>query len=194
MELQIEHISILYFLVHYKIIFVGRLSRSKNQVKLVHLFSKIINYISDINLYLVGHGSPEDKYTKEIIENINFYNLHEKVHLTYGVNQNELFTYYMNADAFISMSEHEGVCLPLLESMLFKVPVVALNNSAVSETLHGNGVLLDNNTDIDEMAKKIVKLLSNQSFRSHVVSKQYEYIIDYIKHDFRKLFFVNRFI
>lgn len=174
---------------HYNLIFVGRLSRSKNQVKLVQLFSKIASYIDDIKLYLIGNGSPEDKYTKEIINNINYYNLHEKVHLTYGVNKNELFTYYMNADAFVSMSEHEGVCLPLLESMLFKVPVVALNNSAISETLHDNGVLLENNTNLDEIAAKIVELLSNKSFRNLIVNKQYDYIMNYTKHDFRKSFF-----
>jgi glycosyltransferase involved in cell wall biosynthesis len=73
--------------------------------------------------------------------------------------------------------------------MLFKVPVVALNNSAISETLHDNGVLLENNTNLEEIAAKIVELLLNKSFRNLIVNKQYDYIMNYTKHDFRKSFF-----
>jgi glycosyltransferase involved in cell wall biosynthesis len=39
------------------------------------------------------------------------------------------------------MSEHEGFCLPLLESCYFRVPVVAFDAAAVAETLDGAGIL-----------------------------------------------------
>ena len=46
------------------------------------------------------------------------------------------------ADLFLCLSEHEGFCVPLLEAMVFGVPVVAYDAGAVRETLRGGGVLL----------------------------------------------------
>ena len=40
------------------------------------------------------------------------------------------------------MSEHEGFGVPLVESMVFNVPIVALATSAVPETLNGSGILV----------------------------------------------------
>jgi glycosyltransferase involved in cell wall biosynthesis len=46
------------------------------------------------------------------------------------------------ADIYLSLSEHEGFCVPLVEAMNAGVPVVAYETGAVRETLRGGGVLL----------------------------------------------------
>ena len=54
----------------------------------------------------------------------------------------QLAAYYRRADVFVTMSEHEGVCVPLLEAMSFEVPVVARAFGAIPETMGDAGLLL----------------------------------------------------
>ena len=52
----------------------------------------------------------------------------------------ELAVYYRHAAVYISMSEHEGFCVPLVEAMAADVPVLAYAAAAVPDTLGGAGV------------------------------------------------------
>jgi len=54
-----------------------------------------------------------------------------------------LRAYYEKADVFVTASDHEGFCVPLIEAMGFDVPVVARATSAIPETLGGAGILVD---------------------------------------------------
>jgi glycosyltransferase involved in cell wall biosynthesis len=55
-----------------------------------------------------------------------------------------LATYYRLAHAFVSTSDHEGYCLPLLEAMAHDVPVFARHTGGTPEALGGAGVELSN--------------------------------------------------
>lgn len=59
------------------------------------------------------------------------------------VTQSELVDCYRGAVAYISMSEHEGFGVPLLEAMICERPVLAYASTAVPWTLGGAGLLLD---------------------------------------------------
>ena len=52
-----------------------------------------------------------------------------------GVRRPQLAAFYRAADVFVTMSEHEGFCIPLLEAMAFDVPIVARRHAAIPETL-----------------------------------------------------------
>ena len=53
----------------------------------------------------------------------------------------DLAAFYRRADVYVSLSEHEGFCVPLVEAMAADVPVLAYAAGAVPETLGGAGVL-----------------------------------------------------
>ena len=55
------------------------------------------------------------------------------VELASGLSQADLNAAYAEADVLLSMSEHEGFCVPLLEAFHFGVPVVARPLGAVPE-------------------------------------------------------------
>ena len=63
--------------------------------------------------------------------------------LTGPVSDAQLAAHYAAADVFVVCSEHEGFCVPLLEAMHYRVPIVAYASTAVPETLGDAGVLLD---------------------------------------------------
>ncbi len=50
---------------------------------------------------------------------------------------------YRSADVFVSMSEHEGFGVPLIEAMASEVPVLAYGAAAVPETMGGAGLVFD---------------------------------------------------
>ena len=58
------------------------------------------------------------------------------------VTHEELIAYYAAADVFCCLSNHEGFCVPLLESMYHRLPIVAYTNTAVPETVQGAGLVL----------------------------------------------------
>jgi glycosyltransferase involved in cell wall biosynthesis len=50
-----------------------------------------------------------------------------------------LRAYYTAASVFLCVSKHEGFCVPLVEAMYFRVPIVAWATTAVGETCGGCG-------------------------------------------------------
>jgi glycosyltransferase involved in cell wall biosynthesis len=63
--------------------------------------------------------------------------------ITGALGDTEVRAFFDRADVFVTASDHEGFCVPLLEAMSFDVPVVARGTSAVPETMGGAGIVLD---------------------------------------------------
>ena len=59
------------------------------------------------------------------------------MHLLGHVSNEELAAYYEIADVFLCASEHEGFCVPLMESFHMGVPVLAFAATAVPATMDG---------------------------------------------------------
>jgi glycosyltransferase involved in cell wall biosynthesis len=60
---------------------------------------------------------------------------------TGGVSDQQLKAYYQIADAFVTVSEHEGFCVPLVEAMSMKLPITAYASTAIPETLGEAGIV-----------------------------------------------------
>jgi glycosyltransferase involved in cell wall biosynthesis len=87
------------------------------------------------------------------------------------VDDDELSAYYGLADALVSLSEHEGFCVPLLEAMASGVPVLASDAGATAETLGGAGVLLkDRHPEL--VAELLGRLTLEDPLRAAVLAGQ----------------------
>ena len=75
--------------------------------------------------------------------------LQDAVHLVGSSSPAELIAYYAAADVFVCVSDHEGFCLPVLEAMHRRVPVVAYHAGAIPETLAGAGLCLSSKRPLD---------------------------------------------
>lgn len=66
-------------------------------------------------------------------------------HVTFlgRVSHAQLVAAYRSASVMVSMSEHEGFGLPLVEAMAAQVPVLAYGAAAVPETMGGSGIVFD---------------------------------------------------
>jgi glycosyltransferase involved in cell wall biosynthesis len=94
-----------------------------------------------------------------------------EVVFTGHVPHDELLAYYRSADVFVSMSEHEGFGVPLVESMLLGVPVLAYRATAVPDTLGDAGVLFESK-QVAEVAEMAHALASDPALRQGVLAAQ----------------------
>ncbi len=82
-----------------------------------------------------------------------------------------LAAYYEHADLFVTASEHEGYCLPVVEAMHKEVPVIAKKAGGIPEALNGAGVLYQDATP-GELAELMHRVISNGDVRGEVLESQ----------------------
>jgi L-malate glycosyltransferase len=90
----------------------------------------------------------------------------------------DLATYYRMARVYISLSEHEGFCVPLLEAMAADVPVLAYGSTAVPDTLGGAGVQFMPK-DLEHAAELLGELAYNDEVRQRVIDGQRRRLEDF---------------
>jgi glycosyltransferase involved in cell wall biosynthesis len=78
----------------------------------------------------------------------------------------------------VSLSEHEGFCVPLLEAMAADVPVMAYASTAVSETLGGAGVQFSPK-DLECAAELLEILAYDEDVRADVIAGQQTRLVDF---------------
>jgi glycosyltransferase involved in cell wall biosynthesis len=127
------------------ILFVGRVAPNKRIEDLIRTTFYFKKYISPlVRLIVVGKTSSLPKYFESLVRMADEFFLEpEEIVFTGHVPDEEMFALYRASDVFLSMSEHEGFCLPLIESMVFDLPIIAYDSTAVPFTLEGAGVLID---------------------------------------------------
>jgi glycosyltransferase involved in cell wall biosynthesis len=97
--------------------------------------------------------------------------LPERFWFTGPVPDAELAAYYRHAHAYVSLSEHEGFCAPLVEAMTMDVPILAYAETAVPETLGGAGVSFAPK-DLEVAAELLSGLIYDGPFRKRVIAGQ----------------------
>ncbi|PYR61060.1 MAG: hypothetical protein DMF85_03305, partial [Acidobacteria bacterium] len=125
------------------ILFVGRIVPNKkieDHIRLAEVYKRYVD--SHYRFIFVGRYDGVPRYHAQIRSLIaDFKMLPDRFWFTGPVPDDDLAAFYRWADAYVSLSEHEGFCVPLVESMAADVPVLAYAAGAVPETLGGAGVL-----------------------------------------------------
>jgi glycosyltransferase involved in cell wall biosynthesis len=128
------------------VFFVGRLVPNKapdHFVEVAREYFKAGKY-PDARFVQVGKSQIVPAYSERVEKLIKSSGLTEDQLLFAGeVSEAELMACFSSASLFLSLSRHEGFCVPILEAMHFDLPVLALSRAAVPETLGEAGVLFD---------------------------------------------------
>ncbi len=156
------------------ILFVGRIAPNKKQDDLVRVFQSYISYDHSARLILVGAFEQEDPYAAMLRDQIARSGLADSIVMPGGVSDPQLAAYYRTANLFWSMSEHEGFGVPLVEAMLFDVPVLAYKSSAVPETLGSAGMMLTEKSDLRLIAAAAALLIKDVDLRKKIIRMQRE--------------------
>ena len=124
-------------------LFVGRIVPNKkieDHIRLAEHYKRYVDSRLSLHLRrqdrrhaaLLQHDPAADPRVRDAAGSLHLYPV--------AVPDEDLATYYRTADVYISLSEHEGFCVPLLEAMSADVPVLAYASTAVPDTLGGAGV------------------------------------------------------
>ena len=156
----------------HNILFVGRLCEHKHQLQLLEMF-EVLRHLAHqpVRLILAG-GVTSLPYEQKLRERIRELKLDEQVLMTGKIPDADLIGLYRSADAYVSLSEHEGFGMPLIEAMLHDVPVIARATEGVSATMGGAGILLDAKASPAMCAAHVQMLLSEPALRRRTIASQ----------------------
>lgn len=132
-----------------KLLFVGGIKPNKGHLNLLRLLSHCcISLKRDFTLIVAGGLDYRlHAYWEELQRYIESHGLERRVVFTKNVTDSQLRTLYLISDVFICLSDHEGFCVPLVESMYFRLPIIARNNTAIPETVGGAGLIWPDDLD-----------------------------------------------
>lgn len=154
------------------LLYVGRIAPHKRIEDLFALFSRYRKMNPDSALLIVG-GARFDGYSgflRYLLSN-EFAQLKEHIHFYDGASDGQLKTLYQRSSVFVTMSEHEGFCVPVVEAMAFDKPIFAYANEAVTETLGRSGRVFYAK-DFAAIAGEIDATLSNPWIKRLVLAGQ----------------------
>jgi len=177
------------------ILFLGRIAPNKKQEDIIAAFYQYKRYYNPTaRLFLVGaHGGMEEYYARlqKYVLALDLRDVYFTGHISFA----DILAYYQIADVFLCLSEHEGFCVPLVEAMLFDIPVIAYDAAAVKYTLNGAGVLLQDKNPL-LLAGWINRLIKDNTLKKQILQSQTNRLksLQYepIKEQFTNL--LNRFL
>lgn len=150
------------------ILFVGQLLPHKRADLLLQAYHVLVTHIHpEAYLAMVG-PSPNDNYRYVLESYVRELNL-TQAWLPGRVTPEELAAFFRASSLFVTLSEHEGVCVPLLEAMAFDLPVLARDFAAIPETLGEAGLLLPPEDDPFLIAEALARLLTDEVLREELV-------------------------
>ena len=153
------------------ILFVGRIipnKRIEDLVRFFHAYRRRYNRQS--RLLLVGSHNLFDEYRASLADLVRRLGT-PQVHLIGHVSNEELTALYDVADLFLSASEHEGFCVPLIEAFHKRIPVIAFAAAAVPATMDGGGVLYERK-DPRHVASLINAVLTDAALEEEILASQ----------------------
>lgn len=161
-------------------LFVGRIAPNKRIEDHIQLAEHYKRYVDvGYRFVFVGKTDCVPRYYAAIRAMLRQYEMPpERFLFTGAVPDEELATYYRMASVYISLSEHEGFCVPLVEAMASDVPVLAYAAGAVPDTLGGAGVLFSPK-DLEHAAELLGIVAFDEGIRQALIAGQRRRLADF---------------
>jgi len=144
------------------VLYAGTIEPRKNLLTLIRAFEEVLRS-SELRPQLVIAGKVGWKQT-DVLQNLQRAAFSDRIKLTGYVSDSDLCALYSSCRAFVYPSIYEGFGLPPLEAMACGAPVIA---SSVPSVI-SSGVRVIAATDVRELARNIVELLSDERARESV--------------------------
>jgi len=168
------------------LLYTGMWKKHKNLIRLIKAFEIANNRLSSsekVQLVLAGKIDRDQPEVVAEIERVNNHKIADRTAtdpiFTAGFVPEELLSAaYAGAMAYVQPSLNEGFGLPPLEAMACGAPVVASNISATPEVL-ADAAYYFNPENVNEMAKKISDVVSNQRLRLDLRQKGLQQVKKY---------------
>lgn len=166
---------------------VGRIAPNKKIEDVIRLYFFYKRFCTPLaRLIFVGKTNVVPAYYSALKELTMRYGLMpDDVLFTGHVDWRELVAYYKAAHVLVSMSAHEGFCVPLIEAMICDTPILAYKKTAIPYTLGDAGIQFEEK-NYPELAAVAHRLREDSAFRSRILQGQREQLKRYGKDEIEK--------
>jgi glycosyltransferase involved in cell wall biosynthesis len=139
----------------------------KNHLRLIEAFKIVRKEFPNIFLVLTGKEAFNYKKVKQKILSLGLEQA--IIHIGY-IPQDEMSSIYRNASLLVMPTLFESISIPMYEAFALGIPVCASNVLALPEQMDGAGLLFDP-LDKEDIAKKIIAMLSSAELRAICIAK-----------------------
>jgi len=155
------------------ILFVGRIVPNKKIEDIIRVTFYYKKYISPlVRMIVIGKTHSLPSYYQSLVRLADeFYLQPEEICFTGHIPDEEMYALYRASNVFLSLSEHEGFGLPFVESMVFDLPIIAYDSTAVPYTLDGAGVLIKHKR-VDQVAELVNIVAHDEKTKEKVLRGQ----------------------
>jgi glycosyltransferase involved in cell wall biosynthesis len=154
------------------LLLVGRVVPNKNVLLAVDGFAEYLKVDATARLIIVGDFG-KTTYCRAVMNRIKELQIERHVVITGKVTIEQLKALYLIAQALLVTSSHEGFCLPLVEAMALRVPIVATRSTAIPDTA-GEAAWYVKSESASELAGLIETMLANYTRREFTLNAGYE--------------------
>ncbi|TDT62314.1 glycosyltransferase family 4 protein [Fonticella tunisiensis] len=153
------------------ILYLGGFSPRKNVKSILVAFSRIHKKLStNYKVVIIGPSKDDHSYLMGLCETLG---IDDKVIFTGYIPYEHLPYFYNSCTVFVYPSLYEGFGLPPLEAMSCKTPVISSNVSSIPEVV-GNGAILINPFDTEELIDALERVLEDETLRNDIAERGYE--------------------
>ena len=158
---------------------VGRFAEKKGFKYLIEAMPLILRKCNETKLLIIGFG-PLEKSLKDLVAKLN---IGGSVIFPEKMSSSELAVYYASSDIFVGPSivddsgDTEGLGIVFLEALASNTAVVASRVGGITDFIidYETG-LLANEKDPEDLARKIMKLITDKNLRMKIANKGKKYV------------------
>ncbi len=167
-EERLREVEERYHLPKRYMLFVGTHVPRKNLGLLIETMPEIDH---DIELVIVGRATTHTKHIKQRIKSLG---LKDRVHMLYGVADEDMPAVYALASLYLMPSLYEGFPPTIVEALTVGVPVIATRGSSMEEA-GGASSMYIGSSDREALAGAITQIMHDEELRQGMIREGKSY-------------------
>ena len=148
------------------VLFAGRLEYEKGVQTVLHALERVRHAVGEVVFHIAGVGT----YSEELRKLVDELDL-DDVHFTGFLEDHELRLHYAAADVAVAPSIYEPFGLVAVEAMACGTPVVVGDTGGLREIVSGGHGLTFPPQDIEELADRLIAVLTDDALGKALVAK-----------------------
>ncbi|MCA8374196.1 glycosyltransferase family 4 protein [Burkholderia multivorans] len=143
--------------VGFNMLVLGRVVPHKRVEDAIEVLAHVVAGGIDATMTIVG-SMPNYEYSKYLLKRARELSVLTRIDFTGMVDDADLLSNYDRASLLLSMSRHEGFCIPALEAMYRGVPAVVRGGHAAAEVVDDAGLVIGESETAGQIADRIIAL------------------------------------
>ncbi len=150
------------------LLFAAMIEKRKNVEGLIDAYALAYD---ELRMPLVIVGAPGYGF-EQLIDKYEALPQHiqNNVLFTGFVSEEDKFTLFKNARAFVFPSFYEGIGIPVIEAMSYGIPVLTTRTGALPEAAGNGAFYIENPYDVQEIAHGLIRITKDENLRKQLVS------------------------